>query len=80
MAYDPIGRPHERDVHTQIPVVGGTVQAQVYAEGDGRPRRVLCAAVKADIIALFPLQLLEDGVGCCFRRERHGRGLWMLLA
>lgn len=39
----------EGDVDTEVAVVGGAVEAQVDAEGNGCPGRVLCAAVEADL-------------------------------
>lgn len=66
-----VGRAHKRDVHAQIPVVGGAVETEVDAKGDRGPRRVLRAAVEADLVGFLALQLLEDAVGLGLGRESH---------
>jgi len=46
-----VGGAHKRDVHAQVAVVRGAVEAEVDAERHRRPRRVLLAAVKAYLMA-----------------------------
>jgi hypothetical protein len=42
-----VGRAHERDVHAEVPVVRGAVEAQIDAKGHRRPGGILLAAVEA---------------------------------
>lgn len=44
-----VRRPHKGNVNTEVTVVGGAVEAQVDAKGNGRPGRVLLSAVEADL-------------------------------
>jgi hypothetical protein len=41
-----VGRPHERDVHAHVSMIRGAIEAQIDAKGNGRPCRVLCAAIE----------------------------------
>ena len=43
------GLPNKRDVHAEIAVNGGTVEAEVDTERDGCPGRILGGAVKASL-------------------------------
>jgi hypothetical protein len=47
-----IGRAHKRDVHTEVSVVGGAIEAKVNAERNRRPGRVVLAAVKTYLRAV----------------------------
>jgi hypothetical protein len=55
-------------MYTQLSVISRAVQAEVYAEGNRGPCRVLGTAVEADLVGLFPSQLFEEcgrlGFGC----------------
>lgn len=48
-----VRRSHKRDMHTHVPMVRRAVQTQVDAEGNGRPCRVLCAAVETYLFSLL---------------------------
>lgn len=67
-----IRTPHKANVHAEIAVVGGAVEAQVDAEGHAGPRGVFGAAVEAAFVGLFALQLLEERVRDGLWREGHG--------
>jgi len=47
-----VGRPDKGNVDAEVAVVGGAIEAQIDAQGDGRPGRVLLAAVEADLGAV----------------------------
>ena len=66
-----VGRAHKRDVHAQIPVVGGAVETEVDAKGDRGPSRVLRAAVEADLVGFLALELLKHPVRFAFGSESH---------
>lgn len=75
-----VGTPHKRNVHTKVPVVRGTIQAQIDAKWHRTPRWVFGAAIEADLIGFLALQLLKDGVRLRFVCQRHyeikgGRGV-----
>ena len=66
-----VGGPDKGDMDTQISVVRRAIQTQIYAKRYRRPCWVLGAAIEADLVGLFPLQLLEDALRFGFGRERH---------
>ena len=68
-----VRRPDEGDVDAQITVMSGTVETEVDAKGDGRPCRVLAAAVEADFVGSATFELFEDAVRLGLGREffRH---------
>ena len=58
-------------MHPQIPMIRTTVQTQINAKRDRGPSRVFGAAVEADLVGFFALELVEDGVREGFGCERH---------
>lgn len=57
-------------MHAQVAVIGAAVEAEVDAEGHAAPGGIFGAAVKADLVGLLALQLLEDVVRDCLGCER----------
>ena len=55
-------------MHPQIPVIRRAVQAQIYTKRHTGPGGILCAAVEADFVRFFALELVEDRV-----RDGFGR-------
>lgn len=52
-------------------MVGGAVDTQVDTERHTGPGGILCAAVEADLVRFFALELVEEGVGDGFGRQLH---------
>lgn len=49
-----ICRADERDMDTEIPVVGRAIKTEVNAERNRRPSRIFCAAIEAYLPGQFP--------------------------
>ena len=57
-----VGRPDKGDVHSEVPVVRGAVEAQVDAEWYGRPCWILLTAVEAYLPHSVILQMAETAL------------------